>query len=314
MTATVRRLVEEHRVDVVHQPISVSPSIPSPLRRLGAPVVMGPLNGGMDLPAAFRGRDSVLGRLRKHARRPLGVLLNRVLPGRLEADAVLVANDRTRQLLPASVQSRVRRVSDVGVDLDRFPDDARPPDGDPPRALYVGRLVDWKSVDLLIEAFSRTLNGAARLRFVIVGDGPERSKLERQAECLRLPVDFLGWLPRAEVLEQMRSSDFLVLPSLAEAGGAVILEALACRRPVIAADWGGPAYLLDETCGIKVRPTSREDYIAGLASAMSRLAADPELRRRLGDAGRERVVRDFGWAQIAEAVERVYREVVAQPA
>lgn len=82
MAPAVRRLVRDLGIDVVHQPISVSPVMPSPLTRVGAPVVMGPLNGGMTAPPAFRDRDSGLVALIHRARSPLALAANTIVRGR----------------------------------------------------------------------------------------------------------------------------------------------------------------------------------------------------------------------------------------
>jgi hypothetical protein len=129
MVPVARGLVRELAIDVVPQPISVSPVIPSPLTQLGAPVIMGPLNGGMELPPAFRDRDSRLYAPTKAARSVVATALNRLLRGRLEADAVLVANDRTRSLLPESIRSGPLPVIEgtlIRLMVDHLPGDRDP--------------------------------------------------------------------------------------------------------------------------------------------------------------------------------------------
>lgn len=324
MAPVVRRLVGELDIDLVHQPISVSPSIPSALRRLPVPLVIGPLNGGMDLPPAFRGRDSIPGRIRKRTRRVLGAVLHTVLRGHRAAAVVLVANERTRARLPAGVRRHTRFVSDVGVDV-VAPLLAEPASvvesaqnrAGPVRILYVGRLVAWKGVDLLLDACA-ALGAPGRpvgFELTIAGDGPSRAALTDQVAALGLAgrVTFLGWVDRADVAGLLRDCDVLVLPSLEEAGGAVLLEAMAAGRPVVAADWGGPGDLVDDECGIRVEPSGRAAYVAGLAAALRRLAADPDLRARMGAAGRARVERDYRWASIVERIAAIYAELVAGP-
>lgn len=316
MAPVVRRLIGELDIDLVHQPISVSPSIPSALHRLPVPLVIGPLNGGMDLPPAFRGRDSVLGRIRKRTRPVLGAVLHMILRGHRTAAAVLVANDRTRARLPAAVRRRTRIVSDVGVELD--PASAVGPalgSAGPVRFLYVGRLVGWKGVDLLLSACAALAGRSPGIEFglTIAGDGPSRAALAEQAGSLGLAdrVTFLGWVERAGVADLLRDCDLLVLPSLEEAGGAVLLEAMAAGRPVVGANWGGPGYLIDDDCGIRVEPSGRAAYVDGLAAALGRLAADPELRTRMGAAGRARVDVHYRWASIVEGIAAIYVELVA---
>ena len=154
----VRGLVAEHKVDVVHQPIPVSPREPSIMHGLGAPVVMGPMNGGMTYPPGFERRDrklAIVGSLTELGRKA-SVLMNRLMPGKLRAETLLVANERTRRALPPGVRGEVIELVENGVDPDLWldPGEPGPPraEGEPVRFAFVGRLVDWKAVDLLLDA------------------------------------------------------------------------------------------------------------------------------------------------------------------
>jgi glycosyltransferase involved in cell wall biosynthesis len=322
MVPVVRRLVRELAIDVVHQPISVSPVTPSPLRRLGAPVVMGPLNGGMELPPAFADRDSSLYALTKAARPAVAAAMNKIMPGRPEADAVLVANDRTRSLLPRSARKRATEVSDIGVVLDSWPIlDERSAGTDAPandtatRFLFVGRLVGWKGVDILLDAFALVRDRIPAL-LEIVGEGPERSRLAEQADRIGCEgdVSFRGWLEPADCARRMRACDVFVSPSLQESGGIAVLEAMACARPVIAAAWGGHLNSVDETVGVLVDVSSRAAMVGELADAMVRLARDPGLRSRLGAAGRRRLEGHYDWDVLVDRTLRVYDEASASRA
>ncbi len=95
-------------------------------------------------------------------------------------------------------------------------------------------------------------------------------------------VRFHGFRPQAECAEILQRADALILNSLYECGGAVVLEAMSMGLPVIGPDWGGPADYLDETCGILVHPCPRETYAARIAEAIGELAADPERRVQMG--------------------------------
>lgn len=309
-----RALVRRHRATVVHQPIPVSPREPSLLHGMGAPVVIGPMNGNMSYPPAFRSATlwhrltsglTGLGRLLSG---PLHVLM----PGKRRAALLLVANARTRQALPPRPAGAIRELVENGVDLDlwRAPE-ARPGAG-PVRFVFMGRLVELKAVDVLLEAFARMRDSSARLE--IIGEGPQRADLMRQSQRLGLAdrVSFAGWQTQAACAARLAAADALLLPSLHECGGAVVLEAMAMARPVVATDWGGPADYLDPECGILVPPASREALTAGFAAAMDRLAADPELRARLGRAGRAKVERSYSWAGKIDIMLDLYREVAAE--
>ncbi|MBT9597779.1 MAG: glycosyltransferase family 4 protein [Vitreoscilla sp.] len=318
--AVARRLVHEEHIDVVHQPMPVSPKEPSLLHGLGAPVVIGPLNGGMDYPAAFQ-RQGVrwVGGIADAARLLAG-LLNRLMPGKRRAAVVAVANQRTRAALPPGLEGRVVVLPENGVDLALWQRPASATEEPrPARFVFMGRLVDWKAVDLLLEAFAQA-RPRSPMSLTIIGDGPEGAAWRAQADTLGLSaaqsgesggVWFAGWRAQAECAAMLRDHDALVLPSLWECGGAVVLEAMACGLPVIATAWGGPLDYLDADCGVLVEPSDRAALISGLAQALVRLAADPAERQRLGAAGRQRVERDFDWERKVDTMLSIYREASA---
>jgi glycosyltransferase involved in cell wall biosynthesis len=314
MLPTVRNLVRELAIDVVHQPISVSPVIPSPLMRLGAPIVMGPLNGGVQLPAGFTRRDSRLSALIKASRPVAATAMNTVIRGRLAADAVLVANERTRSLLPKAVRERALTLPDTGVVLDDWPIGQSPPGPDSggadTRFLTISRLVDIKGIDIMLDAFAQ-VTAAIPAQLDIIGEGPAGARLAAQAGRLDLShrVRFRGWLDPAACAEAMRSSDVYVTASLQEAGGVSVLEAMASARPVIATAWGGHLDTLDDTVGLLVSVRSRAATVDGLAAAMIKLAADSAGRARLGAAGRRRIEAKYDWDVLTDRTLQIYADV-----
>ncbi|MGF1631944.1 MAG: glycosyltransferase [Kiloniellaceae bacterium] len=191
-----------------------------------------------------------------------------------------------------------------GLDLDRFaaaPPAQGGPDGsdpaDPVRLLSVGRAVEKKGYDLLLSALA-TLPGDLHWRFTHVGGGPLRPALERQAAALGLAgrIDWRGAEAQAEVLAQYRGADLFVLASrIAKDGDRdglpnVLMEAqsqgLACLATRVAAI---PELIDDGVTGALVPP---EDP-AALAARLARLITDPDERRRLGQAGQQRMRADF---------------------
>jgi glycosyltransferase involved in cell wall biosynthesis len=305
----VRQLVAMHGTDIVHQPIPVSPREPSLMHGVGAPVLIGPMNGNMSYPPGVIKEASgrTVGAIVSLGRMASG-LLHRLMPGKLRAAALLVANPRTRDGLPGGTRGEVIELVENGVDLELWSaaEPTRHTPGGPIRVLFVGRLIDWKAVDVLLDAFAR-LHLPAQLE--ILGDGPMRAALEEQARRLGIAdrVAFAGWQPQRECARRLQQADVLVLPSLYECGGAVVLEAMACGLPVVATDWGGPADYLDSTCGILVPPTSRDALVAGFAAALGRLAVEPELRAKLGQAGRKRARSEFDWEVKVDRMLEIYR-------
>ena len=316
MLAVVRRLVAELGIDVVHQPIGIAPSVPSPFRKLGAPVVIGPLNGGMVMPPAFRDRDSRLARATQGMRRPLGGLGHQLLRGKLEAAAVLVANERTRDLLPPAARRVSRPMPESAVVLGDWPEKVQSATADGPvRFVFLGRLVPYKSADLALHAFSRAWQEQPGIRLEIIGDGPERASLEQLAADLGVAdvVDFRGWLTKPEVSERLRQSDVFLYPSLREPGGTVVLEAMATGLPSIVADWGGPAEYLADGTGLRIDVSSRAQFLDTMAAAMVRLAEDPQFRVDAGRAARRRVATTYDWDVLVDQLLDIYAEVSSAP-
>jgi len=163
-------------------------------------------------------------------------------------------------------------------------------EGEPPEILYAGRLAPEKGVLELVEA-------AGGLPLVVVGDGPLRASVPGA----------LGFVPRAELLRRLDRAAVVVCPSRREGFGLVCAEAMAHGRPVVAAAVGGLRDLVvDGVTGLLVPPRDP----AALRTALERLLADRDLRRRLGSAGRARVAEQCSWARVTDATLRAYEDVL----
>lgn len=179
-------------------------------------------------------------------------------------------------------------------------------DGPAPKGRYllgVGRLGRMKGFDLLIDAFaSAALDRDIRL--VIAGDGPERARLQGEAEQLGLGdrVEFTGRLDAPAVARAMSNALAVVVPSRMEAFGIVALEAWRSGAPLVMTNRGGaPEFVRDGVDAILVDP---EDTVA-LSDALARVSANGRLRSQLAAVGRERVG-EFTWARVTHAYEELY--------
>ncbi|MDR9893199.1 glycosyltransferase family 4 protein [Aetokthonos hydrillicola Thurmond2011] len=317
----VRHIVQEKKINIIHQPIPVSPKEPSMIFGMGVPVIIGPMNGGMDYPPVFQQMQSPIVNFTLALGRKFSSLMNKLIPGKQQAALLIVANKRTRRALPQGVCKQVIELVENGVDLSVWKSctSTRKAQSSITRYIFVGRLINWKAVDLLLLAFKH-VSSQASVTLTIIGDGVERRNLEQQAQELDLlgtevyqpgKVCFLGWLSQEECSSQLEQSDVLVLPSLLECGGAVVLEAMAKGLPVIATNWGGPADYLDASCGILVEPLSREIFIENLANAMLKLARSPEEREAMGKVGQNKVIQFFDWEVKVDYMIKVYQQVIA---
>src|SRR5262249_21150305 len=141
--------------DIIHEPIPVSPKMPSMLFGLSAPVIIGPMNGGMNYPPNYE-TNSRFERFVVSCLRRTAAFWNTVLPGKRQAALLLVANGRTRDALPVKLKSkRIIEFVENGVDVDLFRPTSTPMSREIFRIIHIGRLVDVKRVDLLIDACTR---------------------------------------------------------------------------------------------------------------------------------------------------------------
>lgn len=170
--------------------------------------------------------------------------------------------------------------------------------------LGLGRIVEKKGFDLLLDAYKLIAARHRDLGLVIAGDGPERPALEAAAAAAGLTsrVVFTGRLSRAQVSWVMSAADVFVLPSRVEPFGIVILEALRAGTPTVVSSRGGASEIVrDGEQGLVVDPTD----VGGLARAIERVLTDAELSRRFAAAGPLRAA-DFDWASISTRYRRLY--------
>jgi len=177
--------------------------------------------------------------------------------------------------------------------------------------LFVGALVYLKGVQWLLEAMAEVRRQCPQARLVIIGQGDCQDELELQAESLGLmeAVEFVPPMPQVALRDYMRRCRLLVLPSLSEGLGRVIIEAMACSRPVIGTRVGGiPDLIQDGVNGYLVPP----EEVALLADKMAYLLAHPDEAAEMGMQGRTFVAETFstekyvaGYRQVFETVDRL---------
>lgn len=223
--------------------------------------------------------------------------------GRRMGDRVVAVSDFTAGAMGMSDSPRLEVVEN-GVDLAGIA--SAEPAKEGAHLLFIGRLIDEKRIDLLLDAAATLVDRFPRLRVAIVGDGPERAALEARAAELGIGerVRFHGRVPAAEVPRLLRAAQLLVMPSVREGYGMAVAEAQAAgavpvvvRSPFSAA----PNLVRHDIDGLVVEPTAE-----ALAAASGSLLADPARLATLSAAART-VGATRDWDAMALRMERVYR-------
>lgn len=320
--AAARAAVELHRgegFDLFHQitfsndwmPSYIAPALP-------VPFVWGPIGGGQKVPAELAGTMARRDRRQERSRTFLQNVW-RATPARRraarKASAILVCNRETKAVL--------RRYADKVVDFpvngiraeDIAPAAAlasgRPRNGF--RILYVGRFDPIKGLPLAFEALRILSDIAPAATLELVGEGPERPRLEALARRLGLAdrIVWTPWSPRSEIFAKMRRSDVFLFPSMRDGGGAVVVEAMANALPVVCLDLAGPGLHIGDGWGVKVASGPPDVVAADLAAALGRFCCDPGLRARVGAAGRDRAAAVYEWGRLGRRIRDIYEDALA---
>jgi glycosyltransferase involved in cell wall biosynthesis len=289
-----RRLLSRESFDLVHHLTWGTVRFPCFLGGLGVALVMGPLGGGETGPLSLYRGLPLATQLFEWVR-TVSIALMRVDPlamaGPKRAALVLCRTEETLRCLPEAVRSRACLVPDVGAPEITARDCGRRPRGGRARLLFAGRLLGLKGVAHAIEAVGHLHAAGYELEFAIAGDGPLRKYLETRIRELGIGARVIlhGKLPRQDLFELYRASDLFLFPSLHDAGGSVVLEALSCGLPVVCLDLGGPKNFVTERCGavVATRGRSRQEVERALAQTVAALIDDPaRLAAMSGEAQR----------------------------
>jgi len=263
-------------------------------------------------------RARIVYRYNLNYRRPRTHLMDRVYLGRVSACIYQSKYIRDDALSHARWMQRIPSYQvPNGYDLTRYaprPDAAmafRQRYGIEPGTrvvLSAAKLTRNKGQEVAINALHRLHRQGLNVVYVACGDGHREGELSSMAAGLKLPTVFTGLLGTRDMIAGYNAADVVVHPSLQEIFPNAVGEAMACGRPVVAADAGGTAELVgrDGTAGVLVPPADA----GALADAMQALFEDPPRLHALGDAARRRIADEFPMARMVIGYERALAEVI----
>ena len=308
-----RRLHRKVHFDLAHHLTFGNDWIPSFIGAfLPVPFVWGPVGGGQRTPKPMLREYSLYGRFAEAARNMAQWLGRRSFVRRRclkKATAVLVCNRETRAKMPLRYTDKIFYFPVNGIATSDVQDESPHPNEDLTfKVITVGRLHRLKGFALTVRAFGVFSGKHPESELVIIGNGPEEKHLQDLVLNLGLQkrVRIMPWLPRKDVLANMRSSDVFLFPSFRDGGGAVVVEAMASCLPVIVLDSGGPAAHVQDSWGIKVIPKNREFVVQEMVQALERLYSNRDLRRRMGEAGRKKAMEFYTWEKLGERMRDIY--------
>jgi len=308
----VRRFGPEDTV--LHYVCPISPIEPRFVPR-GYRSVIGPINGNIYHPPGFKQRESRKRRWAEALQRPTQTVMGWLFRDKKRADTVLVSGyTRTRVSLrwAGVADDHMVDVLDSGIEEQILTAEPIQHEGRNARFLSVARLINLKAIDLMIRALAQTDEDAT---LTVVGEGPERPALEALAHALGVAdrVDFKGFVGHDDLMDLSRMHRALLFPSLCEANGIAMQEAMAIGLPVIAINWGGQSALADAQSAVYLDPVDEVTLVQDMARAMSDLAGDPDHATEIAKKARVIAKGRFAWDDVAKSWIAPYADLIGAP-
>lgn len=294
-----QQIIHDHAIDVLNTHGSIDSWTASLSGRLSRrkPIVIRTRHKSTPIPRSWRHR-----------------LLYRSLP-----DAIVTTGETVRAHLIQEHGVDSKRIVSIptGVDVRRFSPEEAKRVRQARKAARAGPIVgtvsflrDYKGIDHLVMAAHRVLQASPGARFWVIGDGPERGRIERMITDLNLQdrVELQGY--REDIPELLAQMDVFVLASIgAEGIPQALSQALAMERPIVATAVGGiPEIVEHGVTGLLVAPKDSD----GLAQAILSLLHDPLLGEKLGRAGRQRIEREYSLTHMLDKTEGLYYRLLAE--
>lgn len=222
---------------------------------------------------------------------------------------IIVCSPQMKELVRNMTHSKIHVIPN-GIDFEDILNIQPHKSIEHPSILYVGGLTKIKGIDILLNAVPLIIKKIPNLHIYIAGSGPEGGNLKGLVKELNIEenVKFLGFISEEEKFSYYKSVDVCAFPSKYEPFGIVLLEAMACGKPVVASNVGGiPFVVEDGKTGLLFESGNVEE----LAEKIIMLLRDEELREKMGEAGRERA-KEFTWDKIAEQTVDLYKEILSK--
>ena len=298
------KIIEKHKIDIIHHMLpAVYNQTFSPLAIMGKtrkhPFIFGPLSAHI------------------HPR-PLDEKILLPITSKLhkktvqKSDAIITITEYVKNLYSKFLNEEKIRVIPLGIDTEKFKPAKNPhKEENHYEILFTGYLYKIKGVEHLIKAIKIVLEKEKKknIRLRIVGEGPEKPHLEKLAEALKIKnkVIFEGFIPYTKIHKYYQKCDIFCFPTLGEPFGKAIVEAMACAKPVIASNIGGPKEIIDNGVnGLLVPPANPEK----IAEKIINLLEDKHLRKKIGENARKKAIEKYSWRKISQEYHKLYKSLI----
>ena len=310
----VRRIIRDEKVDFTMHLTFGSMWMPTFLPFFHTPFIWGPVGGGDCEPSPFL---KVLP-LKQRVIQSMRYIMNRIsfmhpsiiIPA-YRAKAILARTPNSAKVIPQCFRHKTRVVLETAMEQEiftyrhheKFEDNVI-------KLITTGRLLPNKNILTAVKALAYIPKDYPIL-LTIVGSGYQKKEIEYIAQKIgrKEQVNIIEEMPRHDVLKLVEQSDIFLFPSLREGGSWSLMEAMAIGLPVVCLDWAGMAITTDDNSAIRLPVTNPEQMPKDMAAAIINLIENPEMRKRMGEAGRRRIKEVFNWEAKGHFIEQLLEEL-----
>ncbi|HEY0841825.1 glycosyltransferase family 4 protein [Methylotenera sp.] len=306
-----RKLHAAQKFDAVHHITFGVTRHPSFMGRLGIPFIVGPLGGGERAPLILRKYYSLSSKF-SDALRDLINVVSKYDPWLrqmyTQASHIYLKTPQSLDWLPQIYQHKASCMLEIGIDQRNITITEKSALTNRQQSLhvvYVGRFIDIKGMDLGLRAIAKMRANGIPVRITMIGQGPAQKDWQQLIARFKL-VDAITWIPwmkQQDLLAAYQTFDLLLFPSMHDSSGNVVLEAMASGLPVVCLDLGGPAQIVNQSCGrvVLVAGLDADQVIDGLAIALTEIAKSPSIANALRTGALKRAS-EFSWKNVVGQV------------
>lgn len=309
----IKRLKKEHNFDYSMHLTFGSVWMPTFLPFFKIPFIWGPLGGADGVPKTLIKqlpfKDRIVQRFRYFLIKTRGIN-PRVRYNSRKAVAIICRTKNNIEAIPKKHRHKTHVIIETGMSEKVFEikkDYSIP--SEKIEIAVVGRLIPIKNIESAIDALNIAKKECGNLHLTIMGEGYLQKKIEGMVDEYGLAdsVEFTGQLPREKVLANLQKADIYLLPSLHEGGSWSLMEAMAIGLPVVCLDWTGMGVIVDDSSGMKVKPSTYEEICEEFAKKIKILASDDTLRKTMGLNARQRIKEEYSWESKLDFIKTIIK-------
>jgi len=310
-----KKIIKKNKIDLIHQVTIAAWWFSGYYYLLNKKLIWGPISGGQYIPFKALPFLRIRDRLYEAIRTILTRTMIRVsISARMnfkKAELVLAPNESSLKLFRRFCNNRCVLLSEIGIHESTKIEKGIKKQTNKIELLWSGLLIPGKNFGLLFESL-KLMPKDIDWELIVAGEGRLLEYWQKKVDKTKIKhrLQFLGKIPFQAMQDLYNDADIFIFPSLREASGSVILEAMAHGLPVIALELNGAKYIVEKNCGILVPVKNKTQMINDFRDAIIKLCENPELRYELGENARKRVEEYFLWEKRGEMMNDIYHKVL----